>query len=72
MDRDTATHGDRWIETITHGDRGIETVAHGEKDKQVGGRQKEKILTSEERVSLIDREEEPVIHEHLEKRQLYI
>ena len=54
MDRDTATHGDRWIETITHGDRGIETVAHGEKDKKVGGRQKEKILTSEERVSLID------------------
>ena len=46
MDRDTATHGDRWIETITHGDRGIETVAHGEKDKKVGGRQKEKIVTN--------------------------
>ena len=44
-DRDR-THGDRWIETMTHGDRGIETVAHGEKDKKVGGRQKEKIVTN--------------------------
>ena len=31
---------------MTHGDRGIETVAHGEKDKKVGGRQKEKIVTN--------------------------